>query len=270
MKEEKPYSIISKPGAGVFFTWIALSAAIFFGAYSVRIMDMYDTEVSKNNELQSRDRELSFRLELASAEIKKSATTLEWSNVEVNRLRAQNDEIEQKVVNMRRLLYAAIKRNQTMDLAEVTGENEQELTSVSPKASKVKSDSALDIPEVDVDDSLGEEIILPELTKGMSKSDIDIKEIVKKSSDLRDKSSEVVAKVLTYNPSSKKVFINLGRSNAEVEEGNRFAIWRNGKHVTDIRIAQVHSVTSTCEVISPVLVGIRAGDVAEMVDVSAF
>lgn len=273
MSDKERFTLIKRPGATTFFTWLALSAAIFFGAYSVRVKDLYDKEVEANNTVMSRERELSYRLELASVKIKESVTTIEWSNVEINRLRNKNDEFKGKVVNMRKLLYAAVKKNQDRELATLRGEGEVEqvLTAVSPKVS-----APLAIPEKDevitvqTPEPIGQDILFPDLVDDTMKIEKKIEKIVAESSLLRDKSQGVVAEVLTYNSNSKKVYINIGRSNGGIIEGNRFAIWRNGKHVTDVRVAQVHSVTSTCEVISPVQIGLRAGDVAEMVGVSAF
>ncbi len=265
MKRKADFFLISKPGAGVFFTWIALSAAIFFGAYSVRIFGMYQDTVGEVGDVKSRERELSYRLEMASAKINDSVETIKWSNLQIERLRKRNDDILKKTANLRKLLYAAIKKNQAVK-AGGEAEMQEELSAVNPRSAiNGSTEDKIDSPA----DILGEDILFPEL----SESDIaqgDIEKIVAQSTDLNNNSREVVAEVLTYNPSSKKVFINLGRSNAGISEGNRFAIWRDGKHVTDVRVAQVHAVTSTCDIISPVVDGISSGDTAELIKVSAY
>ena len=112
--------------------------------------------------------------------------------------------------------------------------------------------------------------MFPELDRDNIPDEKRLAELVQSSSDLSNEARAVVAEVLTYNPSSRKVFISLGKSNGNISEGNRFAVWRNGEHVTDIRVAQVHAVTSTCEVISPIVDSIRSGDTAELITVSAY
>ncbi len=264
MKRKADFFLISKPGAGVFFSWIALSAAIFFGAYSIRIFGMYQDTVSEVGDVKSRERELSYRLEMASAKINDSVETIKWSNLQIERLRKRNDDILKKTANLRKLLYAAIKKNQAVK-AESEAEAQEELSAVNPRAAhKAGSEDRIDSPA----DILGEDLLFPELTAATAEGDLE--KIVAQSASLNNNSREVVAEVLTYNPSSKKVFINLGRSNARISEGNRFAIWRDGKHVTDVRVAQVHAVTSTCDIISPVVDGICSGDTAELIKVSAY
>ena len=262
MEEKEKYSFITRPGAATFFTWIALSAAIFFGAYSVKIHNMYKKEVTELNEVKRVGRELSYRLELSSVKIKDSAETLQWANVEIDRLRKRNDDVLEKSANLRKLLYAAVKKNQMSKEGLGLTNNSEQISFVEPKVSKVKAEVAKS--------DLGNEVLFSDISDKDLIDGSAFEKIIQKSSELSKESREVVAEVLTYNPNSKKVFISLGRSNAKISEGNRFAIWRNGKHVTDIRVAQVHAVTSTCEVISPVLDSVRAGDTAELIKVSAY
>ncbi len=262
MEKKEKNSFITRPGAGTFFTWIALSAAIFFGAYSVKILNMYKKEVAELNEVKRIGRELSYRLELSSVKIKDSAETLEWANVEIERLRKRNDDVLEKSANLRKLLYVAVKKNHVAKESLALAKNNEQINSVEPKVSSAKA-------EVDKIE-LGKEVLFSDISDNDLIDSSAFEKMLQKSSELSKKSREVVAEVLTYNPNSKKVFINLGRSNAKVREGNRFAIWRNGKHVTDIRVAQVHAVTSTCDVISPVLDSVRVGDTAELIKVSAY
>ena len=128
MKKNSDFTLFTRPGAGTFFTWIALSAAIFFSAYSVRILQMYQKEVAQNNEVLRRERELSYRLEMATVKIKDSAETLTWSNVQIEQLRKRNDDILEKSSNLRKLLYAAIKKSQQGGATD-----SEEISAVEPK-----------------------------------------------------------------------------------------------------------------------------------------
>ena len=252
MKKKEKLSIFEVPDAARFFAWIALSAAIFFGAYSVKVKDKYNKAVDDKITSAQEERELKYQLELAGIKIKESTTTIAWANNEISRLREKNDRIQQKVSNIRKLFYSAVKKNK-----------EEELAVVVPKITDNKSDLK-EVEDSVVDDDFGNEVLFPEISRQVAMSDKKIEELVNKSTDLRKK-AEFSAKVLTYNPASKKVFINLGSSNGEIAEGNRFVVWRDGKHVTDIRVNEVYSVTSICEIVGPVLSGLKAGDIAEKV-----
>ena len=262
MKKNSDFSLFTRPGAGTFFTWIALSAGIFFSAYSLRVEQMYRKEVTQKNEVLRRERELSYRLEMATVKIKDSAETLAWSNVQIEQLKKRNDDILEKSANLRKLLYASLKKNQ-----QSSQDDSEEIRSVEPKTAGGTA-SAVDSKLSGI--KLKPEVLFPDLERDNISDEEKMVELVKSSSELNRDSRSVIAEVLTYNPSSRKVFISLGRSNGNISEGNRFAVWRNGEHVTDIRVAQVHAVTSTCEVISPMVESIRSGDIAELIIVSAF
>ncbi len=266
MVENKHFSLVERPGALVFFAWVAFSAAIFFGAYSVKILYKYRAEIEAKSAIAGRERELSYQLERASVKIEETAESIDWAYFQIERLKKQNDDIQQKATNLRKLLYAAVKKNQQQEVAE--GKVERDLVqAVEPKSGRLAESASEDASAVGV--VLPEEKLLPQLSKE-ALDEKGIVELVRNSDTLNSETSKTVAEVLTYNPRSKKVFISMGRSNGGISEGNRFAIWREGKHVTDVRVAQVHAVTSTCEVISPVLGGLHSGDTAELVQASAY
>lgn len=85
------------------------------------------------------------------------------------------------------------------------------------------------------------------------------------SGDTFPEASGLNAMVTAYQAETGKVSINIGSASdpklqSVLRPGRRLSVWRDGKYVTDLRVQQVYSVTSTCEVAGPTQIGVRDGD----------
>ena len=69
--------------------------------------------------------------------------------------------------------------------------------------------------------------------------------------------------ILATNPDQRRVIISVGRATG-VEQGRRFNVYRDGVWAADIRVAQVFSDMSMCDIVTPTSRGIRLGDLVKV------
>lgn len=240
------YGIFRKPGGGAIFAWLAVAAAIFSGAYSVKMSERLNTaNIEIRKACEERD---SLKLELARQEggLQGMRLELERARASVSelteRLGALSARAAQPVVQAMPVVPAA-----PVEVRSVPAAGQGQETAV------VKDSGAQAVPQM---------IAMPELTDAAATLAVaggvgnpTLAEAVRLSGE-----------ILTYNPDTRKAYLSLGSANAGLEPGKRFSVWRGDKYVTDIRVTRVFSITSTCEVEGATPIGIRSGDIAKLAD----
>lgn len=224
------YGIYRKPTLGIIVTWVAVAAAIFFGAYSVK---------------------MKARLSVALKGVKESQDEID--NLKLTIARQQGDIQALKVA----LGSGAVRGNGSLlglsDTAEEPVKSEAiatEKTELKSVAEPVEVNTAAVVPvkAVSEDAVVSKPAVAQKIETSVPAGD----------------SVSLAGEILTYNPDTRKAYLSIGSANGGLQPGSRFTVWRGDKYVTDLRVLKVFSVTSTCEIQGPTPIGIRPGDIAKI------
>lgn len=238
------YGVYSKPGVASFIACICVAAAIFFGAYAVKMKERLRDVAAVNQENAQKVDEM--QAELHALREKLDATQNEASR-SVGELKEEISLLHREKLEMKSLLS---RKRQI----------EEAVASIPQVVAKSQMTAK---PQVEIVESKVEVTPEPELTiDEVEDATVALKQQVVQ--DISEAAGGIAGEVLTYNPDANRVYLSLGSANAGLETGKRFTIWRDGQYVADIRVLKVFSVTSTCEVVGPTPKGLHSGDIAKL------
>lgn len=263
------YGIYRKPTGSVIAAWLGIAAAIFFGAYAFKMKDRLQQAqdhlqnareeanqmklqmVGQMGELQALRREVQY-LKESGGLTPAGASTQETSGTAITTAplapvtSAASGSGKPSVPNLR--TEAGFK-------AEALPSNPSRPTGPALSPSRVTGETAEagtkpagGQKEATAQPTKSEPIQLPPSEDKISAND----------------PTRLSGEILTYNPDTRKATLSLGSATSGLQPGSRFSVWRGDKYVTDIRVVDVFSVTSTCEVEGPTPIGVRAGDIAKL------
>lgn len=242
------YGIFRKPGGSAIFAWLAVAAAIFGGAYSVKMSERLNTA---NLEIRAACEERdSLKLELARQE-----GSLQSMRLELERARASVSELTERLGAL-----SARTAQPVMQVAPTVPAAPVEVKPVAAGGS-VQETPVAAVPDVN-NQAMPRALAVPELATTAAAVSVAGGE----GNAALAEAVRLSGEILTYNPDTRKAYLSLGSANAGLEPGKRFSVWRGDKYVTDIRVTRVFSITSTCEVEGATPIGIRSGDIAKLAD----
>lgn len=250
------YGIYRKPTASVIAAWLGVAAAIFFGAYSVKVKDRLQKALTGAQEVREEADQLKLTMLRQQGEIQSLRSELESVRAVVQPAAAKTTD------------SPAVRENP----APVT---------ITPIASAPATIAAAPVPvvakapvppvaavtpakvELSAQPVMPAAVIRAEENVSLPGAALRTADGTASKAELAE-AARLAGEILTFNPDTRKVYLSLGSANGGLQPGNRFSVWRGEKYVTDIRVVKVFSVTSTCEVDGPTPIGIRAGDIARL------
>lgn len=243
------YGIYRKPTGSIIAAWLGIAAAIFFGAYAVKMREHLQTEKQRVEKAEEETNQI--KIELAKQLGKLQALQNELQNI-------QTQNRDQTATAGGSSAPAPVESATTA--ARAPGEQTPAAASLAaalpaPAPEEQKNTTAVPaLPEVpNANDAAP---AAPEVATLPAKAEPDQAALAE--------ASRLSGEILYYNPDTRKVYLSLGSALGGLQKGNRFTVWRGDQYVTDIRVEKVFSSTSTCEIEGPTPIGVRAGDIAKM------